>query len=300
MRISIVDQHSRTPREAESAATSAEKNGLSTYWLAGGWRDPLTLLALAGQQATSIGLGSSIVSIYGSHPTVIAEQALTVNAAVQGRLTLGLGVSHKHMVETRFGASFDKPVRQLREFLTILDALLTTGAVDYSGEVLSAATELRIVGAPRPAVVIGAMGEQSLRVAGSLADGIVATFVGPALLESHTFPLLSAAAAEAGRPAPRLIAGMPICVTTDVGSAGQRAAEEFEVYRSRYTAYRANFERQGVRGPAELMVLGDEEAAARELGRYRDAGVTEFVANPFGTAEERRRTAAFLRDFATA
>jgi 5,10-methylenetetrahydromethanopterin reductase len=297
MRISIVDLTSRTPAEATEGALAAEREGLDTYWLAGGWRDPLLLCALAGQQARTIDFGSSIVSVYGIHPTVLAEQALTVNAALDGRFTLGVGVSHKKMVEGRLGQSFDRPVRQLREFLTILDALLTTGAVDVQGELLSAHTELRIEGVARPDVVVGALSEQSLRVSGALSDGISTTWVDPGQLESHTIPIVSAAAAEAGRPAPRIIAAMPICVTTDP-DVRERAAAEFAVYKTRYTAYAATFARSGVSGPEDVVVIGDEETVRKELLRYRDVGVHEFVANLFGTLEEKARTHAFLQDVA--
>jgi alkanesulfonate monooxygenase SsuD/methylene tetrahydromethanopterin reductase-like flavin-dependent oxidoreductase (luciferase family) len=128
MRIGVVDAVSRLPAEATSTVAAAEQLGFDTFWMAGGWRDPLTLLALTEQSSPRIELGSSIVSVYGTHPTAAAEQALTVNAAVGGRLVLGLGVSHRHMVEGRFGMSFATPIRQLREYLTILGQAFTTGS----------------------------------------------------------------------------------------------------------------------------------------------------------------------------
>jgi 5,10-methylenetetrahydromethanopterin reductase len=294
MRSVVVDAESRLPAEATSAVAAAEQLGFDTFWTAGGWRDPLTLLALAGQSSPRIELGSSIVSVYGTHPTAAAEQALTVNAAVGGRLVLGLGVSHRHMVEGRFGMSFATPIRQLREYLTILGQAFTTGQLDFDGEALSAHTELRIVGAAAPVVLVSALSEQSLRVAGRLADGTLTTWIAPKALAAHTIPTLTAAATEAGRPAPRVVASVPVCVTADADGARERATREFDVYRTRYTAYQATFERQGVRGPADVMIAGDEQAVADGLAAFAEAGATDFSANIFGTPEEKARTAAFI------
>jgi F420-dependent oxidoreductase-like protein len=299
MRVGMVDAASRLPAEAAAAASGAEALGCATYWLAGGWREPSTLLALAGQQARRIELGSAIASVYGTHPTVAAEQALTVNAAVDGRFVFGVGVSHRHMVEGRFGMSFDKPIRQLREYLTILNSLLDAGAVDVTGELLSAHTELRITGAPRPPVLVSALSDQSLRVAGRLADGSLTTWITPAMLETHTIPPLAAAAEEAGRPAPRVVASVPVCVTHRADEARARATSDFDVYRTRYTAYQAVFERQGVRGPADVMLVGEEDAVIAALARYRDAGATDFSANVTGTPEEQERTRELVGRVAT-
>jgi 5,10-methylenetetrahydromethanopterin reductase len=294
MRIGVTDAESRLPAEATPAVVAAERLGFTTFWMAGGWRDPLTLLALAGQTATKIELGSSILSVYGTHPTVAAEQALTVNAAVGGRLVMGIGVSHRHMVEGRFGMSFATPIRQLREYLTILGQAFTTGQLDFTGESLSAHTELRIVGAAAPVVLVSALSDQSLRVAGRLADGTLTTWIAPKALAEHTIPTLTGAATEAGRPAPRVVASVPVCLTDDPDGARERATREFDVYRTRYTAYAATFERQGVSGPADVMIAGDEQAVAAGLDQFADAGATDFSANIFGTPEEKARTAAFI------
>jgi 5,10-methylenetetrahydromethanopterin reductase len=296
--IGIVDTESRLPADATTTALAVDQLGVHTYWIAGGWRDPLTLLALAGQHARRVELGTSIVSIYGVHPTTLAEHALTTNAAVDGRLVLGLGVSHRHMVEGRFGGSFDRPIGQLRESLIVLRSLFETGAVDFNGQLVSAHTELRITGAPAPRILVAALSDQSLRVTGRLADGTLTTFIGPEALEKHTVPTITAAAEAAGRPRPEVVASMPICLTSDTDGARQVAAELYSVYTTRYTAYRATFERQGVTGPGDLAVIGDEDDAAQQLQRFADAGATAFSANPFGTPDEIARTRSFLATFA--
>ncbi|MGD9792964.1 MAG: TIGR03564 family F420-dependent LLM class oxidoreductase [Acidimicrobiia bacterium] len=299
MRIGIVDLNTRTPSDASANALAFEQQGFDTYWLPGGWRDPLTNIAVAGQNARSIEMGSAVACVYGTHPTAAAETALTVNAALDGRFVFGVGTSHKHMIEGRFGGTFDKPIRQLREYLTIMDSLFTTGAVDYTGEALGAHTELRITGVPRPQVLVAALSDQSLRVAGHLSDGVLATWCTYRLLSEYTIPMVSAAAAEAGRPSPRIVASMPVCVNPDVDAARALAAEEFGVYGTRYTAYKAVFERQGVPGVAPLVITGDENAVIEELKRYGDVGVHDFSANPFGTDEQKQRTTALLGELAT-
>jgi F420-dependent oxidoreductase-like protein len=299
MRIGVVDLETRVPQQAGRQARSFEQQGFDTYWLPGGWRDPLTNIAVAGQSATPVEMGSAVACVYGTHPVPAAEQALTVNAAIDGRLVFGIGTSHPHMVEGRFGARYDKPIRQLREYLTILGSLFATGAVDYEGELLAAHTELRITGITAPPVLVGAQSDQSLRVAARLSDGVIATWTGPATLSDFTVPTVLAAAAEAGRPVPRIVASMPVCVTHDADAARRLAAEEFGVYVTRDTAYKAVFERQGVPGPAPLVVVGDEHAVAAELGRYSDAGVTDFSAIPLGDPEQRQRTFAVLGELGT-
>jgi 5,10-methylenetetrahydromethanopterin reductase len=300
VRIGTMDVGARTADEAIAGALSAERDGLDTYWAPGGWRDPLTLLAVAGQHAHRVRLGAGIVSTYAAHPTAVAEQALTVSSAIGGRLVLGIGISHPHMVEQRFGASFEKPIRYLREFLTILGSLLDTGSVDFTGEVLSAHTELRIKGVERPPVVVAALSGLGLRVSGRLADGALTNFLGPRILATEIIPTISAAAQEAGRPPPRMIASMPVLVTNDGVSGRDKASEYLGVYLTRYTAYRSTFERQGVDGPASLAIVGDEEAVAAELARYADIGIEEFAAHPFGTPEDQVRTLKFVATLTSA
>jgi 5,10-methylenetetrahydromethanopterin reductase len=300
MRIGIVDLDTRTPADAGRRAQEFEQLGADTYWLPGGWRDPLTNLAVAGQTARRIELGSAVACVYGTHPTAAAEHALTVNSAVDGRFVFGLGTSHQFMVEQRFGGTYDKPIRQLREYLTILNSLFDTGAVDYTGESLAAHTELRIKGVARPVVLIAALSDQSLRVSGRLSDGILATWTAPPTLESYTIPMVSRAASEAGRPAPRIVASMPICVTHDADAARALAGEEYALYSTRYSAYRKIFDRQGVSGVAPLVIAGDEAAVTAELRRYAEAGVTDYSANVFGTDEQRVHTMTLLGELARA
>lgn len=77
--------------------------------------------------------------------------------------------------------------------------------------------------------MVAALGEQMLRVTAAMADGTL-TWCGPATLASHTIPTINRAAEEFGRPAPRVIAALPVCVTADKDGAAARAAQIFAAY----------------------------------------------------------------------
>ncbi len=158
-------------------ARSAFKDGFSSYWLAehptGGF-DALTVLSVVAQTVPDIELGTAIVPTLPRHPMVMAGQALTTQTATNGRLTLGIGLSHEVMM-AQLGIGFDKPIRHLREYLSILMPLLEDGKVAFKGETLSCEAEVFKTAGPRPGVVVAALGSQALRVAGQ----------GPMVLRLH-------------------------------------------------------------------------------------------------------------------
>ena len=230
------------------------------------------------------------------HPLAMAEQALTVNDALGGRFVLGLGISHPHMVRERFGRTYERPVRFLREFLTILMTAMDRGKVDFDGDMLSCHTELRLQNMRRPKVLIAALGPQSVAVAGRWADGTLTFMVPLPALESMTIPTASAAAREAGRPRPFFLAQAPICVTRDEAAARAHIGKQFERYgNGYYPAYKASLDRAGVSGgPGAVALVGTEEQVARELARYRDIGIDQFMGVVSGTPDEQARTTAFI------
>src|SRR5579859_6564782 len=144
--------------------------------------DPLTVIAVAGRAGPHIALETAVVPIYTRHPVVLAQQALTTQAAVGGRLTLGLGASHKPVVENAWGLSFDRPVEYMREYLAILQPLLHGEAVAFSGRRFKAQTQLSMPEADPPSVVLAALGEHMLRLAGEQTDGTMTWMVGPKTL----------------------------------------------------------------------------------------------------------------------
>jgi F420-dependent oxidoreductase-like protein len=278
--------------EVVGQVRAAADLGFSTAWSAQalGW-DALTLLAVAGGRVPGIALGTAVVPVPQRHPLVLASHALTVQAAVGNRLTLGIGAGIGLMVQGMFGLPGDRPARRMREYLTVLGPLLRGEGVHHRGETLTASGAVDVPSAQPPSVLLAALGPAMLRVAGELADGAVTWMTGPRTLGDHVVPTLAKAAA--GRPAPRVVAGLPVCVTHDEAAVRERIAERFGL-AGQVPEYRAVLDREGVAGPQDVAVVGDEAAVARHLDRLADAGVTEFFASPFGDAEEQDRTVRFL------
>ncbi|MCP9208539.1 TIGR03564 family F420-dependent LLM class oxidoreductase [Streptomyces sp. NEAU-Y11] len=256
--------------------------------------DAMTLAALAGQAVPGIRTGTGVVPVYPRHPITLAAQARTAQAASAGRFRLGLGLSSKSFVEESFGVPFDRPIRHLREYLTVLGGLLREGAADFAGETLRARTvfgPVSVAGAEAPPVLVAAMGPQALRATGELADGTVPFLAAPRALADYVVPTIGAAAQAAGRPAPRVVAMVPALVTADTDAVRQRAREQFAFYEG-IPSYRAILDRAGVERAGDVMAIGDEETVAAELRRHIEAGATELIASQtgMGTAEDRRRT----------
>jgi F420-dependent oxidoreductase-like protein len=274
--------------------------GLDTMWMPQLFDvDALTALAVVGRQVGGIELGTAVVPTYPRHPLVLAGQALTTQAATGNRLTLGIGLSHQMVIEGFFGYSFEKPARHMREYLSVLMPALHGEQVSFQGETLKAATmgPIEVKGARPPSVLVAALAPVMLKVAGRLADGTSTWMVGPKTLGEHIVPSINAAAAAAGRPAPRVAVGLPVCVTADPEVARSRAARSFAMY-NQLPSYRAMLDREGVEGPADVAIVGDEDAVAAQLERIADVGATDLMASIFGLPEERNRSMALLSELA--
>jgi F420-dependent oxidoreductase-like protein len=276
-------------------ARQVEEDGLDSYWTPNIFgHDALTALAIVGREVPRIEFGTSVVPTYPRHPSAIAQQCLTVSAATQGRLTLGIGLSHKVVIENMLGMSYDKPVRHIRDYLSILGPLSRNESVKYRGEVYSTSMRLSANGAPPFGIVVAALGPQMLKAAAELADGTITWCTGPKTLESHVIPTITAAADAAGRPAPRVIVGLPVCVTDDPDGARERAAKIFEMYGS-LPSYRAMLDREGVAGPEGIAILGGESEVVDRIGALADLGVTEFAASEIpGNPDEAAATRAAI------
>ncbi|MBC6459252.1 LLM class F420-dependent oxidoreductase [Actinomadura sp. HBU206391] len=287
-----------TLEELVGQVRTAADAGFGMVWSsqAFGW-DALTALAVVGGRVPGIGLGSAVVPIPQRHPLVLASQALSVQAAVGDRLTLGIGAGIAMMVRGMFGLAADRPARRMREYLSVLGPLLRGESVTYQGETLTAVGAVNVPGAKNPQVLVAALGPSMLRLAGELADGTVTWMTGPRTLAEHIVPSITKAAESAGRPAPRVAAGLVVCVTAGEVAVRERIAEEFAL-AGQVPEYRAVLDREGAAGPQDVVIVGDEDAVARQLGRLADAGVTEFIASPYGSAEEQGRTIAVLADLA--
>ncbi len=277
----------------------AEARGFASFWLPNIFGlDAITALAIAGRATRRIHLGTAVVPVQPRHPLALAQQALTAQLACGGRFELGVGLSHRIVIEDLLGLSYARPVRQMREVLEVLAALLHGKPANFAGELYRVNAGLLIPEAAPVPCLVAALGEQMLRVTGRLADGTLTWMTGQQTLAAHIVPTLRRAAADAGRPAPRIVAGLPVLLTADVAASRERIGASLAFY---YTlpSYRAMLDREHAAGPGAIALIGDERALRAALAQLRDAGVTELAA-AVGSGEDAQRTLDFLASEAAA
>ncbi len=266
-------------------ARRAEERGFASAWAPHIFGlDAIGALAVAGCETRRIELGTAVVPAFARHPFALAQQALTAQAATEGRFTLGVGVSHRFIVEGVLGLSYERPAGRMREYLSVLAPLLEGGSVAYEGEAYRVNGELRFPANDPVPVLVAALGPAMLRLAGSLAAGTVTWMAGPRTLEGHIVPRIRAAAEDSGRPEPRVVAMVPIALT-NAPDRGREAADKLFRRYGRAPSYRAVLDLEGAAGPADVALVGDEATVGAGLRRLADAGVSEVVAVPFSTDE---------------
>lgn len=272
-----------------------EKQGFDDAWMANIFgADAITTLALAGAATSKIGLGTAVTPTYPRHPTAIAQQALTAAAASGNRFVLGIGLSHKMVIEDMLGMSYDKPARHMREYLEVLMPLLRGETAEHAGELYRVNCQIQVDGAQKVPTVVAALGPLMLKIAGRLADGTTTWMTGPNTLRDHIIPSITAAASEAGKPAPRVVAGIPIALVSDVEAARAKANKALEIYGI-LPSYRAMLDREGAAGPGDIAIFGDEATLREKVLQLRDIGVTDFNAAMMPVEEgASERTHAFL------
>jgi F420-dependent oxidoreductase-like protein len=280
----------------------AEADGFATAWTGQLFdHDALTLLALAARATRRIELGTWVVPAPLRHPAVLAQQALTAQAASGGRLLLGIGVSHPEVL-ARFGESAPRPAPQMREYLELLAPLLAGKRAQHEGARYRVSLQLGSLGASPPPVLLAALGPAMLRLAGAAADGAAIWLGSRRYLESFAIPRLLQAARAAGRAVPRIACGFPVCVTRDLAAA--RAGAEALIGRSaRLPAYQRVMERGGLATASDAAICGDEDAVARELAELAGIGVTDLTAVLYpvdGDPDAPARTQALLASLARA
>lgn len=293
-----------THTEIVDEVRAAAEAGLATAWWPqlppfdglAPW-DALTSITATGVAVSGIELGTSVVVSYTQHPLALAAQALSTQAIVGNRLTLGVGTSHAMVVEGVYGTAFDRPARYLRDHLAILAPALRGDPVDHAGDLLAGVGRVRIPGAAPPSLVLAAMGPVMLRLAGELTDGTVTTWSGLRAVGEHVVPRLIGAAEAAGRSAPRVIVNLPVSVTSDPAAARGYVAERFGMAGG-FPSYRRMLDHDGFDGPADAAIVGDEDAVATAITRFADIGATEFLPSVFGSPADRARTLALLSSLA--
>jgi 5,10-methylenetetrahydromethanopterin reductase len=289
---------SRRPPDLEALVREAqqmEARSFASAWLVNIFEfDAIGTSAIIGRETQRIEVGTAVVPTFPRHPVAMAQQALTAQAAARGRFTLGIGLSHRLMMEDMFGLSWDKPARHLREYLAVLTPLLEGQPATFHGEHYRVNAALHVPGVAPVPLLIAALGPVMLGLAGRFADGTITWMTGPRTLETHIGPRIRKAANEAGRREPRIVAGFPIAITNTPARAREVAGQVFAIYGT-LPSYQAMLAREGVAGPADNALVGDTAALEAELRRLAAVGVTDLLAVPFAAdAAAVERTIEFL------
>jgi F420-dependent oxidoreductase-like protein len=265
-----------------SQARRAYDIGVRQVWLAQQFNhDAISLAGLVGAAVPGLGVGTSVVPINPRHPLIVASLAQTAQAAAHGNFSLGLGLGAHEPERVAFGTAWPNTIQRLREHLRILRSVFDTGAVDFHGEELSAnpGWPVHVAGGTPVPVYVAAMGPKALQVTGELADGTLPYLAGPRTIAEFIEPAIAKAAADAGRPKPRIIAAVPVLVSDDVDAAHAFAARQLSFYET-IPSYQKVIAREGVASATDLAAVGPAESVVRQLKRYLDAGATDVVLSP--------------------
>jgi F420-dependent oxidoreductase-like protein len=268
-------------------ATRAYDLGVRQVWLAQQFdHDAIALAGLVGAAVPGLGVGTSVVPINPRHPLIVASLAQTAQAASHGNFSLGLGLGAHEPERQAFGSLWPNTIQRLREHLTVLRSIFDTGSVDFTGDEISAQPgwPVRVAGGTPIPIYVAAMGPKALQVTGELADGTLPNLAGPRTIAELIEPTIAKAAADAGRPKPRIIAMVPALVSEDVDAARNFAAEQLSFYET-IPSYQKVIAREGIDSVADLAAIGSAEAVSRKLRSYLDAGATDVVLSALDRAD---------------
>ena len=298
MRIGLTGAGTTVERVAQQAER-AETDGFASLWYsAAGAGDPMTAMAFAGRATATIELGTAIQQTYTCHPVLQAVRAASAASAIgaPGRFTLGVGPSHQPFIENLLGLSYDWPGRHTDEYVQILAPLLRGEPVRFAGEEFHVnAGPLPLPGDAEIPLLVAALGPRLLRVAGQYASGTILWMANATAVEQHVSPRIRQAAAEAGRPEPRIVAGLPVAVHDDIAEARAVAAETFAIYGT-LPNYQRILAHGGIDGPGAAAIVGDETSVAAQIGALFEAGATDMWAAPFPIGEDKSASRARTRD----
>ena len=293
------------PAQLAADARAAERDGFTSLWVPQipGDFDAFTAITLRGQATERVELGTAVLPIQTRHPIAMAQEFLSNQMVCEGRFALGLGVSHHWVIDGQLGLPYERPAREMRRYLEVLNAALRgPGTVDVENDGYRVHSPMDVTDwGPNP-VLLAALAPAMLRVAGELASGTILWMADERAVGEHIVPRLSEAAAGAGRPAPRVVAGVPValCPKDEVDAARGWANRVLG-----HAEYSPNYQRLLEHGDAtdvgDVLAAGDEAAITERLRSFRDAGVTDLAARvlPMGPnrdarIESRKRTEAFL------
>ena len=263
----------------------AEEHGVPAVWLSSGGYGPesLTVLAVIGAATRTIVLGSSVAVSFSRHPLIMAQQSLAISDVAPGRFRLGIGSGHRPTIEDQLGLTFDRPLGQVREYVAVLRSALA-GQVHHDGERFR--VHARLARPHSVPIYLSALRATAYRLAGEIAEGAISWVTPPSFLAGVAAPALRFAAADAGRPAPRLVGHAYGLVTDDIGTALQAGRERL-ASNTRMAFYQRMFAdagypeaRDGTVPSAllhEVVLVGDEQRVSSGVQRFLEAGCDEIV-----------------------
>lgn len=280
-----VDRLRRDARWAEDA-------GLHSVWIPQipDEFDALTAACLVGEATTRVEVGTAVVPVQPRHPIALAQQALSVQAVCEGRLALGLGVSHHWIVDEMLGLPYVHPLRTMRAYLDVLEpALARPGPVDVENDTFCVHNPLDVTDVGPTPVLLAALGPRMLQLCGERTDGTVLWMADERAVGSHIVPAITRAAEGAGRPAPRVVAGIPVCACSDreVPAAVERT-NRILAEAETSPNYQRLLEHGDARSVGDILAAGSESAIEQRLRRFADAGVTDVSIRvvPIGEGRE--------------
>lgn len=283
----------------------AERDGFRSFWFPQipGYLDALTALAIAGQASERIELGTAVMPLQPRHPLIMAQQAMTTQIACRGRLTLGVGPSHHWIIQDQLGLAYERPAHLVRHYLEVLNtALGSPDKVDVDNEVYQVHSPLDVTDPIETPVLLAALAPVMLRLAGEMASGTILWMADERAIADHVAPRITRAAEGAGRPAPRIVACIPVTLCrNDEVDAARDYASRFLGHAELSPNYVRLLEHGDAADVGDVMAGGDEGSILDRLKRFRDVGVTDLAARivPFGPdresrLESRRRTQDYL------
>ena len=297
-RLACFIEPGRSLEDGGNRAALAESLGYESVWTTHTVaREPLQVLAAYAARTDRIGLGTAVVPAPIRHPIATAMEAATLDEASGGRLRLGIGISHRSLIEGWYGLTFDKPLGRMREYATIVRTLLDEGAVHFEGEHFRA--RFSFLGyQPRKGIdlIFAALAPGMLRLAAELADGIVLWMCSPRYIRETIRPTIDEALAKHGRDPSTfdIIAAVPSGLTENVDAARDAFRRVAQPY-PQLPFYRRVIEAGG-HGDAlaaadageplpdsfvdAMAGMGDGDAIRAKIEEYRDAGVTLPAVSP--------------------
>ena len=264
----------------QADARWAEGAGLATVWIPQipDEFDALTAAAVVGAATDRIEIGTAVVPVQPRHPIALAQQVLSAQAVCDGRLAVGLGVSHHWVIDEMLGLPYEHPVPTMRSYLDVLDqALAGPGTVDVENELFRVHNPIDITDITPTPVLLAALGPLMLELCGQRADGTILWMADERAIGSYIVPSLSRAAESAGRPSPRVVAGVPVCLCADdeidiAVARTNRILSEAEVSPN----YQRLLEHGDAQNVGDILVAGGESTIRKRLQSLADAGVTDL------------------------